>query len=800
MAEPTTLSSTPQTDHGRRLDVRNIAIIAHVDHGKTTLVDALLKQTGEFKVKIDEARGLRDGLQPARAGARHHDFGQVPSVHYKDHTINIVDTPGHADFGGEVERILKMVDGVLLLIDALDGPMPQTRFVLRKSLELGLNPIVVVNKVDRPFADPLKALDKTFSLFVDLGATDPQLDFPIIYASGRQGWASMVHDKPGTNLEPLFEAIVKSVPGPLAHAEKPFQMLTTIIDQNSFVGRIAIGRVSNGTITRNQPIALIKRDGTVKPGKVMKLYGFFGLSRREIEKASAGDIIALAGAEDAQVGDTIADALNPVALPTLEIDEPTLSIEFMVNDSPFCGKEGKFITTRHLRERLEKEKQTNVGLRIEELDGTNKGVFKVAGRGELHLSVLIETMRREGFELAVSRPQVIYKQEGGQTLEPAEHLVVDIESQYQGAIIENLGRRGAEIKNMAPEGRRPHADRGRHHRPRPHRLQVRVPDPNQGHRPHAPQLPRLRAQEGRARPAAGRRPGRPGDRHQHRLRPGSPPGALPALRAAPDGRLQGPDRRPERPGQRPDRQPLQEEGLDPTCAPPGPTTSSNSSRPKVFTTLEQAIEFIEDDELRSRSRPRPSACARKSSTTPSRSAVRTETRGESQPMIVKPVSRGFICTTAHPEGCAKHVAEQIAFVKSLPPLTGAKKVLVIGASTGYGLASRITAAFGMGADTLGVFFERPADDKRPASAGWYNTAAFETAAKATGRVHKSLNGDAFSAPLKEQTIDLIKQDWRVWCDLGHLQPGLPPARPPRQRGDLLLRLEAPRQDLRQQDR
>jgi GTP-binding protein len=437
-------------DH-RRTDVRNIAIIAHVDHGKTTLVDALLKQTGEFKVKVDEAQDCVMDSNPQERERGITILAKCTSVRYKDHTINIVDTPGHADFGGEVERILKMVDGVLLLIDALDGPMPQTRFVLRKSLELGLHPIVVVNKVDRPFADPLKALDKTFSLFVDLGATDPQLDFPIVYASGRQGWASLAHDKPGTDLTALFDAIIKNVPGPLAHAAKPFQMLTTIIDHNSFVGRIAIGRILNGTVARNQPIALVKPDGRVLPGKVSKLYGFVGLTRREIDKAEAGDIIALAGAEEAQVGDTVADAANPVALPTLEIDEPTLSMEFMVNDSPFCGKEGKFITTRHLRERLDKEKQTNVGLRIEEVDGA-KGVFRIAGRGELHLSVLIETMRREGFELAVSRPQVIYKQENGQTLEPAEHLVVDIETAYQGAAMESLGRRNMEITNMAPEG------------------------------------------------------------------------------------------------------------------------------------------------------------------------------------------------------------------------------------------------------------------------------------------------------------------------------------------------------------
>jgi GTP-binding protein len=436
---------------GRRHTIRNVAIIAHVDHGKTTLVDALLRQTGEFKVKADQAQDCVLDSNPQERERGITILAKCTSVQYKDTTINIVDTPGHADFGGEVERILKMVDGVLLLIDALDGPMPQTRFVLRKSLELGLHPIVVINKVDRPFADPLKALDKTFSLFVDLGATDPQLDFPILYASGRNGWASLTHETPGTDLKPLFETILTSVPGPLSNPEKPFQMLTTIIGQNSFVGRIAIGRVFNGTITRNQPIALMKPDGRILPGKVSQLLGFFGLERREIEKAEAGDIIALAGAEDVQVGDTLADAENPLALPPLDVDEPTISMEFMVNDSPFCGQDGKFITTRHIRERLEKEKQTNVGLRIEAIDGT-KGVFNVAGRGELHLSVLIETLRREGFELAVSRPQVIYKEEEGKTLEPAESLVVDIETQYQGMLIENFGRRGAEIKNMAPEG------------------------------------------------------------------------------------------------------------------------------------------------------------------------------------------------------------------------------------------------------------------------------------------------------------------------------------------------------------
>jgi len=435
----------------RRPDVRNVAIIAHVDHGKTTLVDALLRQTGAWTVKADEAQECVLDSNPQERERGITILAKCTSVRYKDKTINIVDTPGHADFGGEVERILKMVDGALLLVDALDGPMPQTRFVLRKSLELGLHPIVVINKVDRPFADPLKALDRTFALFVDLGATDPQLDFPILYASGREGWAGFAHDKHGPDLSPLFDTILNHVPGPLVRKDKPFQMLVTMIEPNTFVGRVAIGRIANGSVSKNMPLALVKTDGRVLPGKVTKLMEFSGLRRVDAERAEAGDIIALAGAEEAQVGDTLAAADAPNALPALNIDEPTLSMEFMVNDSPFCGREGKFITTRHLRERLEKEKQTNVGLRIEELDGL-KGVFQVSGRGELHLSVLIETMRREGFELAVSRPEVIYKEENGQTLEPAEYLALDIESSYQGAVMEILGRRGFDTQAIAPEG------------------------------------------------------------------------------------------------------------------------------------------------------------------------------------------------------------------------------------------------------------------------------------------------------------------------------------------------------------
>ncbi len=435
----------------RRQDVRNIAIIAHVDHGKTTLVDALLRQTGEFKVKADQAQECVLDSNPQERERGITILAKCTSVHYKGTQVNIVDTPGHADFGSEVERILKMVDGVLLLVDALDGPMPQTRFVLRKSLELGLHPIVVINKVDRPFADPAKALDATFTLFIDLGATDPQLDFPILYASGKEGWASHDPAKPGKDLGPLFETILRHVPGPLANEQKPLQMLTTMIDHNDYVGQIAIGRISNGGLAYGMPVTLMKTDGRALPYRVTKLYGFFGLERREIESARAGDIVAVAGLEEAQVGDTVASAENPEALPPLDIDEPTLSMEFMVNDSPFAGRDGKFLTTRHLRERLAQEKKTNVGLRIEEIDGT-KGVFKISGRGELHLSVLVETMRREGFELALSRPEVIYHEKDGQVLEPAEYLIVDVNAEHQGALMEALGRRGAELKNITREG------------------------------------------------------------------------------------------------------------------------------------------------------------------------------------------------------------------------------------------------------------------------------------------------------------------------------------------------------------
>jgi GTP-binding protein len=427
----------------RRQDVRNIAIIAHVDHGKTTLVDALLKSTGAFIVKADAAQEQvldSNDLERERGITI---LAKNTSVRYGSTTINIVDTPGHADFGSEVERILKMVDGALLIVDAVEGPMPQTRFVLRKALGLGLHPIVVINKMDRPHINPQAALNRVFDLFIDLGASDPQMDFATVYAAGKVGWASYDVNKVGTDMTPLFDTILKAVPGPSVDPTKPLQMLVTMLDYSNYIGKIGMGRILNGTIKKGETVALIKaEDGKVIPGKITMLEMYQGLKRKEALEAQAGDIVALAGLETINVGDTVSDIANPIALPPLEIDEPTLSMEFMVNNSPFSGREGKLVTSRHLRERLLHEQQINVGLKIEQLPG--EGHFQVSGRGELHLSILIETMRREGFEVAVSRPQVIFREIGG--------VNSDAPAQYQGAIIESLGRRIGQLQNMAPEG------------------------------------------------------------------------------------------------------------------------------------------------------------------------------------------------------------------------------------------------------------------------------------------------------------------------------------------------------------
>ncbi len=441
---------SPSTPNVRREDIRNVAIIAHVDHGKTTLIDSLLKTTHTFTVKADEAQEQVLDANPLERERGITILAKNTAVPYKGVVVNIVDTPGHADFGSEVERVLKMVDGALLLVDAVEGPMPQTRFVLRKALALGLRPIVVVNKMDRPNARPHDALSKVFDLFVDLGATDPQLEFPIIYAAGKEGWASIEAEHPGRDMTPLLDTILSHVPGPAADPGKPFQMLVTMLDYSSYLGTIGIGRIQNGRIAKSSPAALVKPGGTVLPGKITLLQKHFGLVRQDVEEARAGDIVCLAGLDGLNVGDTVSSAENPQALPPLEIDEPTLSIALTVNASPFAGREGRFVTARHLKERLLKERMTNVGLRIEQLSG--EGHFKVSGRGELHLSVLIETMRREGFELALSRPEVVYKEENGKMLEPMEHLVVDVPTQFQGAVIESLGRRAAQMTGMTPEG------------------------------------------------------------------------------------------------------------------------------------------------------------------------------------------------------------------------------------------------------------------------------------------------------------------------------------------------------------
>ena len=427
------------------MEIRNVAIIAHVDHGKTTLVDALLKQSGTFRENehIDERVMDSNALEKERGITI---LAKNTAVKYGDYKINIIDTPGHADFGGEVERVLKMVDGVLLLVDAFEGVMPQTRFVLRKALALDLKPIVVVNKIDRPGARPNEVVDEVIYLFFDLAASDEQLGFPVIYASGKQGTASKDLNTPGTDMTPVFETIIKYIGAPKVHPDKPMQMLVSSIDYDNYVGRIAIGRVESGSISQGQNVAVCRKNGDIQQTKIGKLYTYQGLKKFEIEKAEAGDIIAVMGIPDINIGETIADSVHPEAIPFVDIDEPTLSMTFSVNNGPFAGREGQFVTSRHLKDRLMKELESNVSLRVEETDSTDS--FKVSGRGELHLSVLIETMRREGFEFMVSRPNVIYKEIDGVKCEPMEELVIDVPDEFTGNVIEKLGRRKAEMINM----------------------------------------------------------------------------------------------------------------------------------------------------------------------------------------------------------------------------------------------------------------------------------------------------------------------------------------------------------------
>ena len=427
-----------------RDDIRNIAIIAHVDHGKTTLVDAMFKESHVFRTneKMDERVMDSNDLEKERGITI---LSKNTAVMYNGIKINIVDTPGHADFGGEVERVLKMVDSVLLVVDSYEGPMPQTKFVLKKALELKLKPIVVINKIDKPNARPEEVIDEVFELFLELGADDEQLDFPIIYASAREGFARYNVEDTNDGMEPLFKTIIDHVEPPKGYIDGPFQMLVTTLDSNAFVGKIAIGKVHRGTVRKNQNVALVRQDGTKSNYKITAVFGYNGLKREEVEEAGLGDIIAVSGIVDANIGETIADAANPEALPFVEIDEPTLNMNFMVNDSPFAGKEGEFVTSRHLRDRLMKELETNVSLRVKEI---TPDCFEVSGRGELHLSVLIETMRREGFELQVSKPSVIFKEENGKKLEPMEYLTIDVPEEFMGAVMEKMGPRKAEMVNM----------------------------------------------------------------------------------------------------------------------------------------------------------------------------------------------------------------------------------------------------------------------------------------------------------------------------------------------------------------
>ncbi|MDR2877389.1 MAG: translational GTPase TypA [Chromatiales bacterium] len=430
--------------------LRNIAIIAHVDHGKTTLVDKLLQQSGTLKTRGEQQERVMDSnvLEKERGITI---LAKNTAIEWRGYHINIVDTPGHADFGGEVERVLSMVDSVLLLVDAVDGPMPQTRFVTQKALERGLRPIVVINKIDRPGARPDWVLDQTFDLFDRLGATDEQLDFPVIYASGLNGYAGLSLDAVADNMDPLFQLVIDRVPPPDVDPNGPAQLQVSALDYNSYVGVIGIGRIARGKVRSNMPVVVIDVAGQRRNGRILQVFGFLGLERREVSEARAGDIIAFTGIEELRISDTLCDPAKVEALTPLAVDEPTVSMTFQVNTSPLSGQDGKYVTSRQIRERLEKELIHNVALRVEDTGDADR--FRVSGRGELHLSVLIENMRREGYELGVSRPEVIVREIDGVRQEPYEQLTVDVEEQHQGTVMEKLGSRGAELRNMVPDGK-----------------------------------------------------------------------------------------------------------------------------------------------------------------------------------------------------------------------------------------------------------------------------------------------------------------------------------------------------------
>ncbi len=437
-------------DSIRRKDIRNLAIVAHVDHGKTTLVDRMLQQTGTFRANERITERVMDSTDLERERGIT-ILAKNTSIHYRDVKFNVVDTPGHADFGGEVERILGMVEGVLLLVDAAEGPLPQTRFVLKKSLDLDLRPVVVINKIDRPDARPHQVLDEVFQLMLNLGATDEQLDFPHLYASAKLGYAKHELEDTSDDIVPLLDTILSAIPLPPGDAASPLQLQVANMDYNDYVGRMAIGRIMRGTIRAGDPVALIKLDGTTQTHRATRIEVFEGLKRARVESASAGEIVALAGIPEIQIGETIADADRPEALPLIPVDEPTLSMDFVVNDSPFAGQDGRFVTSRHLRERLTREALADVALLVEE--GDSPDAMRVSGRGELHLSILAETMRREGFEFQLSRPRVIMRRDkDGAALEPIEYLVLDLEEAYTGRTMEIVGGRRGKLADMSGAG------------------------------------------------------------------------------------------------------------------------------------------------------------------------------------------------------------------------------------------------------------------------------------------------------------------------------------------------------------
>lgn len=431
-------------------NLRNIAIIAHIDHGKTTLVDKLLQQSGTLNTRTDFEERVMDSndIEKERGITI---LAKNTAIQWRDYRINIVDTPGHADFGGEVERVLSMVDSVLLLVDAVDGPMPQTRFVTQKAFKHGLNPIVVINKIDRPEARPDWVIDQVFDLFDRLGANHEQLDFPIVYASALAGYATLDMDKPSQDMTPLLETIIKYAPPPKVEVNGPFQMQVSQLDYSSYVGAIAIGRITRGQIKPNTAISIIDREGKIRSGRITQVLGYMGLERKEIPLAQAGDIVAVTGIEEPRISDTLCDPSQVEALPSLTVDEPTVSMIFQVNNSPFAGQDGKYITSRHIRDRLQKELIHNVALRVEDTDSPER--LKVSGRGELHLAILIENMRREGYELAVSRPQVVVQEINGELQEPYETLTIDVDENYQGAVMESIALRKGQLQNMQSDNK-----------------------------------------------------------------------------------------------------------------------------------------------------------------------------------------------------------------------------------------------------------------------------------------------------------------------------------------------------------